>query len=775
LGQKLATDLLVIEDLGLGFAEQSGTFREAISRIGKKTNILLKLGVRLDGSGTLRHLSEGSFRNRLHVVASANALRRRNASISRALSWDRTLEDIEHEFKSGPSSRDLACCATVVVHFGLAGAAVFHHGKLHRFYFLPDEFEGDWERDRPGEYFGIRSILTACLARHLICLGDYPVFLAVTQALAAQREAHHTGAGSDNILDIDLTYGVRDKPADPAKNPATACIAPPQKTEDEQQVKPKHITCVEPFRAAWNPSEIAVWPPARAAGLKRNRLLCNVTGTSCDSLRARAVDIVVRGVDEALNSVPKARYEKYVTADRDEIESINEIRRLILEYKSNGEDKRPLSIAVFGAPGSGKSFAIKQVAKSLFGKDKEPLEFNLSQFKDEQHLYRAFHQVRDASVRNDIPLVFWDEFDTAGLKWLADFLAPMQDAEFFDGNHKHPFGKCIFVFAGGTCDSFEKFERQGQTESGRSSRRMSQHSRQPTFQDLKGLDFISRLRGFLNVKGPNPTTSGARLSPTGRADPAYVLRRAIILRLEIERCYPHLIHPVSKRVAIAPNVLHAFLAVKRYEHGARSITALLGMSTLATAHVFAVSDLPSDDLLQLHVSKDFRACLAESVWPQDLLVALAKAGHTGYCNERLKTEPNAPDAKPYEKLTDDERRRALDPVPRRLIELQRLGFEIIPRSSEPCRDLSAREVEALTEQMAEPEHRIWLSDRLTYGFEQAESTQRWLRLNTDITAFRKISSPNRDINIAICRETILAFEPAGFCLFRRKPTSNKHT
>ena len=31
---------------------------------------------------------------------------------------------------------------------------------------------------------------------------------------------------------------------------------------------------------------------------------------------------------------------------------------------------------------------------------------------------------------------------TRGLRWLAEFLAPMQDAEFFEGGLKHPIGKC---------------------------------------------------------------------------------------------------------------------------------------------------------------------------------------------------------------------------------------------------------------------------------------------------------------------------------------------
>src|SRR4051794_23668302 len=37
-------------------------------------------------------------------------------------------------------------------------------------------------------------------------------------------------------------------------------------------------------------------------------------------------------------------------------------------------------------------------------------------------------------AKGTIPLVFWDEFDTNEMAWLAYFLSPMQDAEFRSGS-----------------------------------------------------------------------------------------------------------------------------------------------------------------------------------------------------------------------------------------------------------------------------------------------------------------------------------------------------
>lgn len=82
------------------------------------------------------------------------------------------------------------------------------------------------------------------------------------------------------------------------------------------------------------------------------------------------------------------------------------------------------------------------------------LTFNLSQYQSADELAAAFHLVRDCVLGGEIPLVFFDQFDTTlnqfALGWLRYFLSPMQDAEFLDRGAPHPIGQAIFVFAGGT-------------------------------------------------------------------------------------------------------------------------------------------------------------------------------------------------------------------------------------------------------------------------------------------------------------------------------------
>lgn len=93
----------------------------------------------------------------------------------------------------------------------------------------------------------------------------------------------------------------------------------------------------------------------------------------------------------------------------------------------------------------------------------------------------------------------------------------------------------------------------------------------------------------------------------------------------------------------------------------------------------------------------------------------------------------------------------------------------MPKAADACHALEADQLAALFAQLAEPEHHLWLSDRLALGFEWADSTRRWLRLNTDITDFGTIADENQLINIAISRETLAAFAPAGFGLIHEPP------
>ncbi|KAE8409963.1 hypothetical protein BDV37DRAFT_277611 [Aspergillus pseudonomiae] len=301
--------------------------------------------------------------------------------------------------------------------------------------------------------------------------------------------------------------------------------------------------------------------------------------------KALADEIVTKGCKTALAGIPTAQFGNLMTADRQEKESFRAIANLVTEYLQSPQEK-PISIGVFGAPGSGKSFGIKEVVKAVAkrvsngGKQvSKPLTFNLSQFRAYDDLVVAFHTVRDSGLSNEVPLVLFDEFDSGfgetKLGWLQYLLAPMQDGKFLEHGHQRPLGPAIFVFIGGTCSTFEDFTTDLATKDAK---------------DAKKPDFVSRLRGFVNIQGSHQ-------SPTD-TDYMYYVRRGIHLRAMLQnrlRC------KADEEIELDDGVLNALLTVPQFRHGARSLESIIAMSQLHGQKVFRRSALPSAKQLGLHV------------------------------------------------------------------------------------------------------------------------------------------------------------------------------
>jgi hypothetical protein len=250
---------------------------------------------------------------------------------------------------------------------------------------------------------------------------------------------------------------------------------------------------------------------------------------------------------------------------------------LLREYLASSQTV-PISIGVFAPAGAGKSFAISQVVEHA-AKDRPIalLEFNMSQFTATSDLIAAFQLIRDKTLSGTLALAFFDEFDAffgSNLGWLRYFLGPMQDGRFRDQGQIHPLGPAIFIFAGSSKPTFSKFS----------------DSSRPEFIDAKGPDFVSRLRGYVDILGPDQVSDNDRMYP---------VRRAILIRAILARTQKQLM--AGGRLRIDDGVLRALLTVPRYCHGARSIEAVLAMSALAKRRQFERSALPPDIQLNLHV------------------------------------------------------------------------------------------------------------------------------------------------------------------------------
>ncbi|MGB8902116.1 MAG: hypothetical protein WCC90_23985, partial [Methylocella sp.] len=173
--------------------------------------------------------------------------------------------------------------------------------------------------------------------------------------------------------------------------------------------------------------------------------------------------------------------------------------------------------------------------------------------------------------------------------WLKYFLAPMQDGKFkgADTEEIYTAGRAIFVFAGGTADNFENFKEKVSPD-----------------KSVKGLDFISRLKAHLDIQSINgepssPDEQAANNRPQEKI--CILLRRAINLRSILEREASEILDG-KKNARIDDKVAEAFLWIDKYEHGIRSMEAIVKMAQPDNGWL-RVASLPSDKQLSMHVNE----------------------------------------------------------------------------------------------------------------------------------------------------------------------------
>ncbi|KAJ4111475.1 hypothetical protein NW768_011829 [Fusarium equiseti] len=303
-------------------------------------------------------------------------------------------------------------------------------------------------------------------------------------------------------------------------------------------------------------------------------------------------DIVTKGSTAWLeSSVPTARFGNLLTADRKEIECFRSTAAVIDEYLASPPGK-PLSIAVFGSPGSGKSFGVKEVIQTM-----------LPDVKD---------SMRDKALAGKTPVVLFDEFDSvfeqSELGWLKYFLAPMQDGYFLEDGQQRTLKNAIFIFIGGTSATWAEFtegmdakdEEQkdiplvdGRAAGDTPNLDRIEKAKKKRDKDkmVKKPDFVSRLSAYIDIRGLNKIGKGDE-------DEMFTIRRAMILRSALSR---RLNVSDGKDIPVDGRVLNALLAQREFRHGARSIALILQMSALSGRKQFEASALPSDEQLSMHI------------------------------------------------------------------------------------------------------------------------------------------------------------------------------
>lgn len=518
------------------------------------------------------------------AVLSINDLRNEPLMVTRKLSWERAALDLVEEFRTNPHLESLRSLRCVVVSLGTDGALIVESSpdgtQSYRLIFDPARLEGDFVGDYPGTVVGYQTCLTAAIVTQLLspsAAAANPLTLieqGTCRGLSTMRRLIAEGHGE---------LYAKTPPGFPFK-----ALASEIRTDN-----PKWTYGAVDVPGDLKKSESWTIVAGRS----------NSTAESTIPLFGLARRVAIHGLKQ-LQHTPYLKFGKLFSIERSEIESLRTIHQLVETYRNDKKAEKPLSIAAFGPPGSGKSFGVKQIASAIFGDDAKLLEFNLSQLENASDLHGLFHQIRDEVLRGKLPLVFWDEFDSCNLKWLQYLLGPMQDGTFHDGQVTHPIGKCIFVFAGGTSERFEDF-----AEPPADLLKEIENARAKTDADLdrklkerlaelraelrlkKAPDFKSRVAGYINVLGPNPPKDGSRVDIT------YPVRRALLLRVHLGCDDGH--------CPIDTGVLNAFLRIGQYHHGSRSLEKIAEQVRLSSRHGnFTRSDVPTAKQLALHVDAD---------------------------------------------------------------------------------------------------------------------------------------------------------------------------
>ena len=727
-------EIVIISEGGMGFRDCEDNWPKEYLKAAKL--IVLKTTAPL-AEGSLWQYLTNNYADKLIVIVSAWELRKSEARMSTGLSWEETVEGFFRELRPEGAFHALNQCRQLIVAFGSEGALWLKWGNSRKVAeataCLVHEsgiIEGEHGHNTKGEAFGMLSCMAAAVSWALAAnLDDPDMAEAVGRGLAAMRDLREQGHGQ--VIDDSLVTGF-----------------PSQRLAEVIEK-----TTLRYSRAWFLAKELKMLSGDVIPEWSLVQLAQGNSGPVYDLARL----VLLRG-PIAVESLPHLKIGNLLTADRREVESLRTLVQVIRRYENYDVGKKPLSIGVFGPPGAGKSFAVKEIANALV-KDIAWLEFNLSQFASPDELNGAFHQIRDQVLQHRLPVAFFDEFDSQRFRWLQYLLAPMQDGKFQNGQLTHTLGKCIFVFAGGTSPTFETF---GPPDPDRTKDSTTESEAQRDFRFAKGPDFKSRLDAFLNVLGPNPRWTvwspdkgteaekfkfGDREFIVDLSDIIFPLRRALITRVQL-RC-SH-----DDKLSIDEGLVHALLHVKKYTHGNRSLEKILQPFKAAKPGRLNRSLLMPQIQLAMHTDdEEFIALCTGSPGPflpkspltRDQIDLMAPAIHQAYRDKGKREGWLKPETdKDFNDLPDFFKESSRAAAERMLRLLALVGLTLADGDASEKEEWIIRQhLEYYLLGLAEAEHEGWMDWHLVQGWKHEKKKDDNKKHHNCLLPFAQLDDKNK--------------------------------
>ena len=517
---------------------------------------------------------------RLVVIVQANDLRAAGVELSQGSSWEKTSEDFVRNIGAVSSLITLVTCPHLIVVFGCDGL-IYHRGLdvlKPVLFFDPLRIEGEFFKQNRKFVPGIMEAFVAGFARALILSDKTGYEDCIKAGFQTSRQLARNG------------------------------LSPRQPIYDTSAIM---------TQSANEDALIKFDIPSDEIGRgEQNWSLLDFVIADATEVARR---IVLEGTSKV--NIPLSRINRLVLFDRKEIQLFHTLKTHLEEYLAVPQTK-PLSIALFGPPGSGKTFAALQVAEAAAaGRKLRSLIFDLSEFRGLEDLVEAFQQIRDCALDGYIALAYFKNFDTSSfgssLGWLPHLLPAMANGRFFDGAVSRPIGKALLFFGTSATRRFAAFQH---------------YTEDPLSNSRDVQDFNGCLQGFVDMAGFNRAGVGDKL---------YLFQRAVVLRALLEERAPKL--KSGNKLNVDERVLSGLLLVSEYFQGIRSLKSVVAMSHLNNARHFSRSALPSETQLQLHVDyREFVKAMSGKLLPTEVRDLLAERLNDAYCShirERERAKP----------------------------------------------------------------------------------------------------------------------------------------
>lgn len=160
-------DMVILDDSGNGFRDDSSAWPEAISDAGKPM-VILKMSRPLLMGDLWQHLMKRHADN-LIVVLSVNDLRDCGMNISRRLSWERTAQDFIGQMANTPIGHELLKLNHLIVRLGIEGA-IYYNNEFSKatLYYDHRSCEDDHRESGIGSMQGLTCAFVAAMSSRFL-------------------------------------------------------------------------------------------------------------------------------------------------------------------------------------------------------------------------------------------------------------------------------------------------------------------------------------------------------------------------------------------------------------------------------------------------------------------------------------------------------------------------------------------------------------------------------------------------------------------------------